>query len=139
MSLLNYGLRGNIVAGLAVGIGALLVVPVAVRMLSGVLRPVAEGAVKGGAFLYDTGMKWSAGAWDSVSGMMAEAQSAISDRRAPAAQAAGSAVAAGAKPGAPAPKRARARIRAPRATAGKTAAGKNPAKKPARKPATPEA
>jgi hypothetical protein len=139
MSLMNYGLRGNVVAGLAIGIGALLVVPVAVRTLSGALKPVAEGAVKGGTFLYVKGMELATGAWNMASRMMAEVHSEISARTAPAAQAAGSAVAAGAKPGAPAPKRARARIRAPRATAGKTAAGKKPAKKPARKPATPEA
>lgn len=115
MSLLNYGLRGNIGAGLAIGIGALLVVPVAVRMISGALRPVAEGAVKGGAFLYDTGMKWATGAWDSMSKMMAEADSTV---------------AAGAKAAAPAPAKARARIRKTVKAVEKTQRKRAPGKKP---------
>jgi hypothetical protein len=131
MSLLNYGLRGNVVAGLAIGIGALLVVPVAFRVLSGVFRPVAEGAVKGGAFLYEKGVEMATGTWESVSRMMSEVQSELSARKAPAAA---TAVALQAEAAAPAPKRARAKTRAPRAAADKTAAGKKPARKPVRKP-----
>jgi hypothetical protein len=140
MSLLNNGLRGNVVAGLAIGIGALLVVPVAFRVLSGVFRPVAEGAVKGGAYLYEKGMEMATGTWESMSRMMSEVQSELSARKAPAAA---TAVALQAEAAAPAPKRARAKTRAPRAAADKTAAGKKPARKPARKPEkmpeTPEA
>ena len=129
MSFLNNSLRGNIVTGLAIGIGAMLVVPVAIRMLSGALKPVAEGAIKGGTFLYGKGMELATEAWNSASRMMAEAQSEISARSAAASTAAGSAVAVQAEPEALAPARARARTRKPRKAAAKTEGKESPAKK----------
>jgi len=125
MSLINNSMRGNIVTGLAIGIGALLVVPVTIRMLSSVFRPVAEGAVKGSVFLYDKGVQLATGAWDTASRMMSDAQSAISARMAPAAASAG---AVKAEPEILAPAKARARARKPRKAAvkpeGKAAPGK---------------
>lgn len=129
MSLLNNSLRGNVVAGLAIGVGALLVVPVAVRALSRILRPVAEGAITGGAFLYEKGMEVAAGTWDSVSHMMAEAHSEISASKAPAAQAVGTAVALQAEAGTLAPAKTRVRIRKPGKMAEKKEGKKTPGKK----------
>lgn len=53
MSFLDNGLKGNILTGLAVGIGATIIAPAVIPVLSRAVKPVAKAAIKSGLILYE--------------------------------------------------------------------------------------
>jgi hypothetical protein len=62
MGLLENGLKGNIMTGLAVSIGTLVLGPTAVSLAARVVRPVAKTAIKGGLKLYGAAANVAGGA-----------------------------------------------------------------------------
>lgn len=52
MALLEDLFKGNMVTGLAVGVGAILVAPALMPAVNQVLRPAAKAVIKGGMMLY---------------------------------------------------------------------------------------
>ena len=52
MALIEDMFKGNLAAGLAIGVGAIIVGPTAIRTLAGVLRPAAKGLIKSGMVFY---------------------------------------------------------------------------------------
>lgn len=81
---------GNIVTGLAIGVGAAVVAPLIMPAVGGLLRPAAMAVIKGGILAYDQGRQAVARLGESASDMVAEARSDV--------QANGSAAGAGAAP-----------------------------------------
>ena len=68
---------GNIVTGLAIGIGGLILAPVVVPLVVGIVKPLAKVAVQGGVALYKTGRDAIAETGEAVSDIMAEAKSEL--------------------------------------------------------------
>ena len=52
MALIDDMFKGNLAAGLALGVGAIMFAPTAVRTLGSVLRPAAKTLIKGGMVFY---------------------------------------------------------------------------------------
>lgn len=65
---------GNIVTGLAIGIGTAVLAPVLVPAVGALLRPVAKAAIKTGILAYDWGRQTAAQVGEAASDMAAEAR-----------------------------------------------------------------
>ena len=52
MALIDDMFKGNLAAGLAIGVGAIILGPTAVRMLGGIFRPTAKTLIKSGLVFY---------------------------------------------------------------------------------------
>lgn len=72
---------GNVTTGIAVGIGFMVLAPLAARMLSGAGKPLIKESVKGGLFLYDRGRTIWAEARETLEDVTAEAQSELSQSK----------------------------------------------------------
>lgn len=64
---------GNVVTGLALGVGALVVLP----LVGPMLRPAAKAVIKGGLRAYDQATRLVTGAVEEVGDVVAEAQQEI--------------------------------------------------------------
>jgi hypothetical protein len=81
MPLLENGLKGNIVTGLAIGIGAAVLGPVLIPALANVAKPLVKAAIKGGILLYEKGKESVAEAGEMVEDLMAEAKVELAESR----------------------------------------------------------
>ena len=52
MALVEDILKGNLVTGLALGVGAVILGPTVIQSIGGVLRPAAKAVIKGGMVFY---------------------------------------------------------------------------------------
>jgi len=52
MALIEDVLKGNLAAGLAIGVGAIIFWPTAIQTMGSILRPAAETLIKGGMVFY---------------------------------------------------------------------------------------
>ena len=52
MALIEDVFKGNLVAGLAVGVGAIIFGPTVIKTMGGILRPAAKSLIKGGMVFY---------------------------------------------------------------------------------------
>ena len=86
MALIEDMFKGNLAAGLAIGAGAIILGPTAIRTLAGVLRPAAKTLIKGGMVFYrETLSEIGEMATDLVAEARAELdQQAGADRQVPA-------------------------------------------------------
>ena len=98
MALLEDVFKGNLVTGLAVGVGAAVLGPVLVPALAGALRPVAKGVIKAGLTVYDRGREAAANLGEMTEDLAAEVRSEMEAEQAAAPKAA--AQPAGAEPAA---------------------------------------
>jgi hypothetical protein len=73
--------KGNIVTGLAIGVGAAIFAPVIGSVLSGIAKPVAKAGIKGGLRLYACGRATVESVEATVSGIVAEASSELHEVR----------------------------------------------------------
>jgi galactitol-specific phosphotransferase system IIC component len=78
-------LKGKIVTGLALGIGAAVVAPVVLPVLAAAAKPLAKAAIKSGILLYDKGKETFAELGEVVDDLIAEAKSEIVESHAQAA------------------------------------------------------
>lgn len=53
MSIIDDMLKGNVVTGLAIGIGAAILTPILLPIVTGVAKPLAKSVIKGGIILYE--------------------------------------------------------------------------------------
>jgi len=67
---------GNVVTGLAIGVGALIAWP----LIGPVARPLAKGIIKGGLFAYRQAEELFAGAIEGIGDVVAEAQQELGAR-----------------------------------------------------------
>jgi len=71
------GWKGNILGGLAIGIGASLLAPLVVPILAGVVKPLSKALIKGGYLLYEKGRETLAEVQEVVEDLVAEAKAEI--------------------------------------------------------------
>ena len=86
MALIEDVFKGNLAAGLAVGVGALIFGPTVIQTMVSILRPTAKTLIKGGMVFYrETLSEIGEMATDLVAEARAELdQEASGDRHAPA-------------------------------------------------------
>lgn len=77
MALLNNGFKGNILAGIAFGIGAAIIAPVVIPILSAAVKPMAKVAIKEGMLLYEKGKEMVEEARETIEDLVAEARSEV--------------------------------------------------------------
>ena len=82
-------LKGKIVTGLALGVGAAVVAPVVLPVLAAAAKPLAKAAIKSGILLYEKGKETFAELGEVVDDLIAEAKSEIAESHAQAAPGAG--------------------------------------------------
>lgn len=70
-------MKGNIVTGLAIGIGSAIIAPLVVPALSKAAKPLAKAAVKGGLLLFETSKEKLAVAHELVDDLLAEARAEL--------------------------------------------------------------
>jgi hypothetical protein len=79
MAIFENGLKGNILTGLAVGIGATVVAPVVIPILSGLVKPIAKAVIKGGFVLFEKGKETVAEAGEMLEDIVAEAKAEMAE------------------------------------------------------------
>ena len=70
-------MKGNIVTGLAIGIGSAIIAPLVVPALSKAAKPLAKAAIKGGLVLFETSKEKLAEAHELVDDLLAEARAEL--------------------------------------------------------------
>ena len=73
--------NGNLGYGIAFGLGAALLAPLAARMLSGAGKPLLKESIKGGLYLYDQGKLLLAEAKETFEDISAEARSEMGETK----------------------------------------------------------
>ncbi len=73
------GWKGNILGGLAIGIGASVVAPVVIPVLATVVKPLTKAAIKGGFLLYEKGKETLAEAQEVIEDLVAEAKAEMDE------------------------------------------------------------
>ena len=66
MGLFNGGWKGNILGGLAIGIGSAVLAPVVIPILSRTAKPLTKAAIKGALLMYEKGKEKVAEAQEVV-------------------------------------------------------------------------
>lgn len=79
MALFDNGLKGNILSGLAIGIGAAVLAPAVLPVVASVVKPLAKAAIKGGIMLYEKGRETAAEAIEMVEDIVAEAKAELAE------------------------------------------------------------
>jgi hypothetical protein len=72
---------GNIITGLAIGVGAAIFAPVIGSVLSGIVKPAAKAGIKGGLRLYACGKATVESVGETVSDIVAEAGTELHEAR----------------------------------------------------------
>jgi hypothetical protein len=80
MGLLDNGLKGNIVTGLAIGIGAMVFAPAVVPVISAVAKPLAKALIKTGILAYEKGREAFAEVSELVEDITAEARTELAEQ-----------------------------------------------------------
>ena len=70
-------LKGNIISGLAIGVGSAILAPLLVPALSKAAKPLAKAAIKGGLVLFETGKEKLAEAQELMDDLLAEARAEL--------------------------------------------------------------
>lgn len=63
---------GNVVTGLAIGVGAAVIGPIVMPVVRGIAKPVAKAAIRGGLSLYDRGREMAAEFGEMAQDLVAE-------------------------------------------------------------------
>jgi hypothetical protein len=80
MSLID-DLKGNVVSGLLIGIGAAVLAPVVLPILASIAKPVAKAAVKGGIMMYEKGKEVVAETGEMLEDIVAEAKAEMAEEQ----------------------------------------------------------
>ena len=77
MALFDNGFKGNIISGLAIGVGTAILAPVIIPVLASIVKPLTKAAIKGGIALYDKNKEIIAEAKEVIEDLVAEAKSEL--------------------------------------------------------------
>lgn len=77
MAFFENGLKGNIIMGLAIGVGTAILAPVVIPMVASIAKPLAKAAIKGGIMLYEKNREFIAEATEVVEDLVAEAKAEL--------------------------------------------------------------
>ncbi|MEX3959171.1 DUF5132 domain-containing protein [Trinickia sp. EG282A] len=69
--------RGNLLAGLAVGVGAVVLAPVVLPVVAAVSKPLAKSVIKTGVILFDKGREAAAEMAEVFEDLVAEARAEL--------------------------------------------------------------
>ena len=72
------GLKGNVVSGLAIGLGAMVLGPLVIPVVAGITRPLFKGGIKGGILVYEKGRELYGEVTEAMEDTAAEARSELS-------------------------------------------------------------
>jgi hypothetical protein len=78
--------EGNIVGGLALCIGAVILAPIMMPAVRNVARPLAKAAIKGGIMAYEKGRELISEGAEAVEDIYIEAQAELAESREAAAE-----------------------------------------------------
>ena len=81
MAIFENGLKGNIITGLAIGIGAAVLSPAVISAVAGVAKPLAKAAIKGGIMVYEKGREVVAEAGEVVEDIVAEVKAEMTEEQ----------------------------------------------------------
>jgi hypothetical protein len=81
MGLWDDFVKGNVVTGLAIGIGAAVLAPVVVPVLASVAKPLTKAVIKGGIALYESGRETVAEVGEVLEDLVAEAQAELTEEK----------------------------------------------------------
>jgi hypothetical protein len=81
MGLWDDFVKGNVVTGLAIGIGAAVLAPVVIPILASVAKPLTKAVIKGGLALYESGRETVAEVGEVLEDLVAEAQAELTEER----------------------------------------------------------
>lgn len=79
MAIFDNGWKGNILTGLAIGIGSAVLAPVLVPVLASVAKPLTKAAIKGGLILFEKGKEVAAETREVLEDLVAEAKSELAE------------------------------------------------------------
>lgn len=77
--------NGNMGTGIAIGIGATFLLPIAGKVFASVARPLLKETIKSGMVVYETGKTYLAEARETVEDLSAEARAEMQPPEKPAA------------------------------------------------------
>ena len=80
MALVEDLFKGNIVTGLAVGVGALVLGPIVAPAVTAILRPATKAVIKAGIYAYDRGSEALAHLNEQTGDIVAEARAELAGR-----------------------------------------------------------
>lgn len=75
--LLDDIVKGNVVTGLAIGLGVAILAPVAIPVVATIAKPLAKAAIKGGLILYEKGRETVAEMGEVAEDLLAEAKAEL--------------------------------------------------------------
>ncbi|MEM5435972.1 DUF5132 domain-containing protein [Paraburkholderia diazotrophica] len=73
--------KGSVLAGLAVGVGAIVLAPVVLPVVAAVSRPIAKSAMKTGVILFEKGREAAAEMREVFEDLVAEARAELDESR----------------------------------------------------------
>ncbi|MBF0557822.1 MAG: DUF5132 domain-containing protein [Nitrospirae bacterium] len=79
MALFDNGLKGNVLTGLAIGIGASIFAPQVIPALAGVIKPIAKAAIKGSLVLYEKSKETVAEVGEMMEDIVAEVKAEMAE------------------------------------------------------------
>ncbi len=79
MAIFDNGWKGNILTGLAIGIGSAVLAPVLVPVLASVAKPLTKAAIKGGLIVFEKGKEVAAETREVLEDLVAEAKSELAE------------------------------------------------------------
>jgi len=82
MALFDDLLKGDTAKGLAIGLGAAVLAPVALAALGGVARPLARATIKAGIIVYEKGRETLAEFGEVMDDLVAEARAEVAQSHA---------------------------------------------------------
>ncbi|HEV3104649.1 MAG TPA: DUF5132 domain-containing protein [Trinickia sp.] len=75
--------KGNVLAGLVVGVGAIVVAPILLPVVAAVSRPLAKSTIKTGVILFEKGREAAAEMTEVFEDLVAEARAELERSRPP--------------------------------------------------------
>jgi hypothetical protein len=81
MGLWDDFVKGNVVTGLAIGIGAAVLAPVVIPIVASAAKPLTKAAIKGGLALYESGRETLADVGEVLEDLVAEARAELAEER----------------------------------------------------------
>jgi peptide subunit release factor 1 (eRF1) len=88
MGLLDNGLKGNVMTGLAIGIGAAILAPAVIPVVANVAKPLLKAAIKTGIIMFEKGKETVAELNEVFEDIVAEAKAEVAEAHNPSEQAA---------------------------------------------------
>ena len=79
MGLLDNGLKGNVVTGLAIGIGAAILAPTVLPAVANAAKPLIKAAIKSGIIIFEKGKETAAELGEVFEDIVAEAKAEMAD------------------------------------------------------------